>query len=202
MKKEILAGLIIIASSVIVISFFLPWAKIDTSASEVSRGITGVAREGLGGESTVGKLIGKFEKEVDKVSAVADIRVKAAVSGYDIPVMVNNKTSKIAIAAAQIIFKSAKNLDMKSYLVYLLPLFGIFCGAAAILGLKNKLSIIVALIVSGIVSITGLYNLYTTDLSSLILNISIEKGLWCTMYAFLFIFFAGIAWLVSNKYGK
>ncbi|GAG52501.1 unnamed protein product, partial [marine sediment metagenome] len=135
----------------------------------------------------------------DRVSSIADIKVKAAVSGYNIPVMVNNKTSKIAIVAAQIIFRSAKNLEVKSYLVYLLPLFGIFCGAAAILGLKNKLYIILALVLSGGVSIAGLYNLYTTDLSSLIINVSIAKGLWQTMYAFLFIFFVNIVWLISSS---
>jgi hypothetical protein len=88
---------------------------------------------------------------------------------------------------------------MKSYLVYLLPLLAVFCGIAGVLGLKNKLYVMLALVLSGGVSIAGLYNLHTTDLSSLIVNISIGKGLWLTMYAFLFIFFVNIVWLISSR---
>jgi hypothetical protein len=199
LKKQILSGLIIAASAVIVISFFMPWARVGTSLAEVSKGLTGAAEGKLGDKSLAGKLVGKLKKATEKVSSVADIRVKATVSGYDIPVMVNRKSSKAAIAIAQVIFKSAENSGPKSFLVYLLPLLGIFCGAAAVLGLKKKLYFIAMLAISGAVSITGLYNLYTADPSGLIVKISIEKGLWLTMYAFLLIFIVSIMQLTASR---
>lgn len=96
-------------------------------------------------------------------------------------------------------FKSAKNLEIKSFLVYLFPFLGIFCGAAAVLGLKDKRFILAASAASGAVSIVGLYNLYTTNLSALIVSIKIGKGLWLSMYAFLIIFLASTTWLVTDR---
>jgi hypothetical protein len=199
MKKLIFLGLIVIAAAVIIAAFFMPWAKVDVS-------VTGVSKElASGAEGTVGKLpLGKkVISDIDKVTSAIDdlggVNIQTKVSGYNIPNLVNNKTSKVALSLAEILFKSVKDLDLKSYLVYLLPLLAIACVLLALLGAKNKAYLIIMVIISGAVSIGGLYNINTMDTGSLAVKISIERGMWYTMYAFLFICAAGIVWFILDR---
>jgi len=199
MNKNILSGLVIAAACVIVVSFFLPWARVSVSALGVSEKLIQNAESTLKDTPMAGKLVGKLDKITGALSSFGDISVKTQVSGYNIPVLVNNKTSKVAISIAQIMFKSAENLDLKSFLVYLLPLLGILCAVASFLGREKKLYVIAMLAAAGLVSIVGLYNLYTTNIANIMVKVMIMKGLWLTMYGFLFIFFVGIAWLATDK---
>ncbi len=199
MKNRILAGIVIIAGAVIVISFFMPWANIVTSVTGVSKELTTFARSKVGDVPHARKIIGDLEKVTDAISGFGDIKLKTTVSGYKIPTLVNSKTSKVALSVVQIMFRDAKGLGLKSYLVYLFPLLGITCAVLAILGLKQKLFIILMAVISGAISIAGLYNLKTADLTSLAVRIHIESGLMFTMYAFLLIFLVGITWLILGR---
>ena len=199
MVKKILASLVILASVVIVISFFQPWAKVSISAMGVSKQLTGIAEKKLKGAPIADKVLDKLKKATSAISSFGDIDIKTTVSGYSIPGLVNNKTSKVALSVVQIISKSTSGLEVKSYLVYLLPLFGIACGILAVMGLKKSIYVIIMLVISGIAGIGGLYNLSTAEPAHVAVNVDIMSGLWNTMYAFLFIFLAGIAWLVLGK---
>jgi hypothetical protein len=195
MKKLSFLTLVVAASVVILFSFFMPWARVATS-------VTGVAKAAEGSlEKTpfAGKLFKGFGKATEAISDLGDIEIKTTVRGNQIPAMVNNKTSKVALSLAQVFFKDAEGIDKKSYLVYLLPLFAIVCAFLAVLGLKNKIYVILMAVIGGAISIGGLYNLLTMDISSMIVKISIAKGLWYTMYAYLAIFLAGVAWLVLDR---
>ena len=199
MVRKILAGLIILASIVILISFFMPWARVSVSVVGVSKQLTGVSEKKLQGVPVADKIVKKMQEITDAMSSFGDVDIKTTVTGYKIPGMVNNKTSKVALSATEILFKSASGLDQKSYLVYLFPLLGIVCGILTITGLKNRACIIILLVISGIVGIAGLYTLSTANLASVAVKVDILSGLWNTMYAFLFIFLAGIVWLVLGK---
>ena len=155
MVRKILAGLITLASIVIVISFFLPWAKINVSVVGVSKQLTSVSEKKLQGSPVADKMVKKMQEITDAMSSFGDIDIKTTVPGYKIPGMVNNKTSKVALSATEILFKSTSGLDQKVYLVYLLPLLGIVCGILAITGLKNRACIIILLVISGIVESRG-----------------------------------------------
>jgi len=192
MVKKILVGLIVLASIVIVISFFMPWARVSVSVVGVSKQLT--SSSGL-----PDKMVEKLKEITSAISSFGDVDIKTTVSGYQIPGMVNNKTSKAALSTAEILSKSASGLEQKSYLVYLFPLLGIVCGILAVTGLKSKACIVIILIIGGIVGIVGLYNLSTANLVHVSVKIDILSGLWNTIYAFLFIFLAGIAWLVLDK---
>ncbi|MGB2630427.1 MAG: hypothetical protein WBD24_06185 [Candidatus Omnitrophota bacterium] len=199
MNKIIFPGLIIIASLVTVLCFFQPWASVAASVTGISKELTSAADKSLKDTPFAGKFIKKADEVTTAISKYGDIEIKTTVRGNQIPAMVNNKTSKVALSLTQVFFKSAEGLDKKSYLVYLLPLFGILCGALAVLGTKNKLYVIVMTAIGGAISAGGLYNLLTMDVSSAAVKISIRYGLWHTMYAFLFICAVGIAWLVAGK---
>ncbi|MFQ5952518.1 MAG: hypothetical protein ACE5JK_03830 [Candidatus Omnitrophota bacterium] len=199
MKKVIFAGLIIAASVVIVIAFFMPWANVDASVTGISKELTKAAEGPLEKTPFAGKFLKKLDEVTTAIGEIGDVEIKTTVRGNQIPAMVNNKTSKVAISLAQVFFKDTEGLDKKVYLVYLLPLFGIICASLAVLGLKNKIYVLIATVIGGAISITGLYNLYTMDIPSLVVKISIQKGLWHTMYAYLAICLAGIAWLVLDR---
>ncbi len=199
MKKIALAGLVVLAAVVIVSSFFMPWAKLSASVTKVSKKLTGSA--GNIKDTPLGE---RFMRELSRVTDAignvgGDIEIKTSVSGYDIPSMANKKSSKVAASLAQSLLKDAKDLDKKAALVFLFPIFAVVCAALAVMGLKNKLSVILMLIISGVIALGGLYRLKTLDLASLPVDITIEKGLWQTLFAYLFIFIISVIWLVTDK---
>ena len=200
-KKTIFAILVIIASVVIVRSFFVPWANVKASVTKIAGSITETAKP-LEKSAIGGKVVKGLERATDAIGSFGDVSIKTTVTGYSIPAMVNQKTSKVALSLAQILFKSTEGLDKKSYLVYLLPILGILCALLAAIGMKIKWPVFAMLVISGFISIGGLYNLMTANLSNLYVQISIERGLWHTMYAYLVIFLIGIAWAVTDMLGK
>lgn len=198
MKKIIfliLTILIIGGSAMTIVSFFMPWANISTSAMGVTKKVTDFAAKMPFGDSIVKKVnnIRGFVKNLG-----ADVTVDTKVSGYNVPILVNNKKSKVALSLAQIIFKSTEGLSWKSYGVYLLPVLGIVCAVLALLGFKNKISITLMTIISAAAGGTGLYNLKSVDISNEMVQITIENGLWYTVYAFLFIAAIGLLWLALD----
>ncbi|MDP2942049.1 MAG: hypothetical protein Q8O36_00830 [Candidatus Omnitrophota bacterium] len=199
MKKIALVGLVVLAAIVIISSFFMPWAQLSTSVTKVSKQLTGSA-----GQIKNAPFGERFARELSRITDAignvgGDIQIKTSISGYDIPSMANKKSSKVAISLVQGLLKDAKDINKKAALVFLLPIFAVVCVALAVMGLKNKLSVILMLIISGAISLGGLYRLKTLDLASLPVDITIEKGLWQTLYAYLFIFIVSIIWLVTDK---
>lgn len=202
MKKMMFAGAIIVCSILIIVSFFMPWAKATVSATKVAKGMTDSATGKLQNTPFGGKFVRGFDQATNAIGSLGDIEMKTTVSGYDIPTMINKKSSHVAIQLAQLLFKDAKDLDKKSMLVYLLPLFAIVCIALAVTGLKHKISVIVSAIIGGAIGVGGLYKLISTDLSKLPVQISIETGLWQTMYGYLLICILSIAWFVAGEKAK
>ena len=199
MKKIIFAALIVVLSVVIVVSFFMPWAKASVSVTKVAKGLTSAADTTLKDTPFAGKFIKDLNKATKAIDSLGNIEVKTTVSGYDIPTMVNKESSKTAVSLMTLFFKDAEGLGTKSMLVYLLPVFGIVCMALAVVGMKNKLAVAVMAIVSGAIAVWGLYNLMTAKLSSETYQIVILQGLWQTMYAYLLIFVLSVAWLATDK---
>lgn len=195
MLKMTFATLIVVSAVVIVISFFMPWAKVNVSATKVSGELVSQASGPLSNAPFAGKFIKGLKTTTDVIGALGDIEIKTAVSGYDIPTMINKKGSKAAISLGQILFKDAKDLDKKSLLVYLLPVFAIACIALAAFGLKSRIAVIAMLLLSAAISIGGFYNLMTVNLSSLVVQITIERGLWQTMHGFLAIAIISAIWI-------
>ncbi|MDO8535546.1 MAG: hypothetical protein Q7S30_00810 [Candidatus Omnitrophota bacterium] len=203
MRKVILLSLVVICAIAVIHGFFMPWAKASASTTKVAKGL---AKSATGGilENTpfAGKFIRELDKATDKISDIGDIQIKTAVSGYDIPTLINKKTSQIAISIASVMFKDTKDLDKKSMLVYLLPILALVCVGLAVVGLKNNIALIVMAVMSGGIAVGGLYNMMTVDLSNLPIQISIEGGLWQTMYAYLTISVISIVWIVMDLKGS
>ena len=199
MKKTVLVVLVILAALIILRAFFMPWANVKASVVKVAEKVTESVKWPLKEVPIAKEVIKDVEKVTGFISELGGIDLKTTVRGYDIPNMVNRRTSKVALSLSEILFRSPKDLDKKSYLVYLLPVFAIVCSGLALMGLKSRWPIIVMSVISGAISIGGFYNLKTANFSNLYVHIVIEKGVWYTMYAYLLIFIIGIIWLISDK---
>jgi len=199
MRKVILLSLVVICAIAIIHGFFMPWAKASASAGKIVRGVSSSVT-GTGGKvPLIGGLFGKVEKISEKVTGVADVvGVKMSVSGYDIPKMMNTKSSQVAVALAGIFISDAKDADTKSYAVYLMPILALVCIGLALMGMKNKIALIIMAVISGGISAGGLFKLMTTNLSNMAVAISIENGLWQTLYAYLLICIIGIIWIALD----
>lgn len=195
MKKMVMAALVMMCAIAIVISFFMPWAKAGTSATRVAKGV----KRSMEGTSFGDKFVKQFDIAAQIISDMGDINVNTIVSGYDVPALVHKKSSHVAIAFAMVYIKDADGLDTKVLLVYLVPLFALACIALAVLGIKNISFVAIMGLVSGIMSIVGFFKIMTTDMSSMTVQISIEKGLWLTLWAYLAIFVVSIAWVIIYR---
>ena len=195
MKKTYLSYLVYAAAVLVIVGFLMPWATVATSVTGISKGLLG----SLENTSYAGKVVGEVSKATDIIGSMGDISIKSTVRGYQVPILVNDKSSKVAISLAQIFFKQAEDLDIKSYLVYFFPIAGIACAVLAFLGDKNKISIVAMTFLGGAIGIVGLYKLYTLDVTSTMVKISIQGGLWTILYSFLFICMVGIGWLALDK---
>lgn len=199
MKKMVMGVLIIVCSLVIIGSFFMPWAKATTTASKVATGIKETVARELKGTSLEEKVVANFDKAIGAINEFGDVKFKTVVSGYEIPVLVNRKDSKTAISLAQVFTPDAENLGKKVLLVYLLPLMALLCIAFTVLGLKNELFVILIAIISGTISLGGLFKVSTANIQNNVVQITLERGLWQTLYGYLFIFIISVAWIVLSK---
>lgn len=198
-KNLILVIFIVIATIVIITSFFMPWAHARTSVGRVSSHVNRSIGDSFSALPFVDNIVASIKDTTDVMRDLgADVDISTVVSGYNIPRMINDKSSKIALSFAESFFGTVKDLDKKSMLVYLMPIFAIVCVMLSIAGMRYKLSVILMLLLSGGISVGGLYVLKTMNLSNELVDIVIGKGLWRTMYGYLWIFIISILWLVTD----
>jgi hypothetical protein len=199
MKKMILSGLIIACSVMVIVSFFMPWANASVSVTKAATGLAAMVQKELGGtqyEKKVANFLQKAEKTID---TIGNVEVKTTVSGYDIPTLVQKRSSRSALSFVQIFFKGAQGLEKKVMLVYLLPLFGVACIFLTVLALTNKLYIIGPAVIGGVISAGGFYKLWTTNFSGAQYQIILLNGMWYTLYAYLLICILSIVWLATER---
>jgi hypothetical protein len=199
MKKIVMATLAVLSAVVIIISFFMPWAKASTSATRVAKSVKQGAGGALQGTSLGEKVMTYFDVATQAISDMGDIKVKTIVRGCDIPTLVSKKSSNVAISLVQVYAKDANDLDKKASLIYIIPLFALACIALAVLGMKNILFVAIMGLASGIISIVGFFKIMTTDMSSMVVQISIENGLWLTLWAYMAIFMISVAWVITAR---
>ena len=200
-KNSIFLLIVSAATVIIVFSFFMPWVSATTSIVRVSKQVTNAIGP-LGELPFVGEAISGLKEGADMIRGVGDIDINTVISGYNIPRMVNSKSSKAALSFARNFFKDTEGLGRKSLLVYLLPLLAILCTWLAFIGIKYRPAVISTLIISGIISLYGLYNLSTFNFSNEVVDIVILKWLWYTMYGYLAIFIVSVLWIAGSLMGK
>lgn len=200
MRKIVLALLIIICSVVIVASFFMVWARAVTTAAKVASGIEEKVEKAFPGSPFAGKMIADLNKATEAINEFGDVQFRTVVRGYEIPVMVNRKFSKTALSLIQIFDPGAGNIGNKALLLYLIPFLALVTIVLTYLGLKSDIFVIIVCAISGVISVGGLYRVMTADISNNIVRITLDRGLWQTLYGYLMIFVFSIIWLITDKF--
>lgn len=203
MRKIILALLIVICGIAIIASFFMPWARAVTTATKVATGIKEKVQGSFGETPLAGRLIANLDKATEALNEFGDVKFRTVVSGYELPVFANRQESKTALSLIQVFSPGAEGIGKKILLVYLMPLLALACAALAVLGLKNDVFIIIIALISGAIAVPGLHKILTADISNNIVQITIERGLWQTLYGYLIIFILSAIWIITGLvFGK
>ncbi len=161
--QKITSAAMAILAAVIFVSFFLPWAHVQSQE--------------VGMFSKI--LTGKTQAEI------------ASISGFGIPVMANSKDSRLAVSVIKIFNPDVKDADKKAYLVWFMPLFAIAAAVVFFLFNKNKWVGMAVGDICLLIFLVGVFKISTTDMDKLVLNIKIGTGLWLTLIGYLLMSFVG-----------
>jgi len=147
----------LVLAMIVVVGFFLPWMRIES--------------EQLGALSKV--LTGRRQEIVDNLS------------GFRIPILANSPDARLVISVAKIFKPDIKDVDKKSYLVWLVPILAVLLLGLAYFFGKNKWFNLFLAILGISIFVIAFYKIKTTDLDKMVLRVSIDSGLWLVLYAYL-----------------
>jgi len=155
-----------VSCALIVVCFFLPWITAHSDAAAAIKGF--------------------FGKD--------DSAIIFKTSGAGIPKIANGPEAKQFIKVAGMIFGDVKNADVKSYLVWLIPLLAliIFVVSTKFKGQWIASAAIGA--ISTILSVGATFKIMLSDLDAILIRVQINTGLWLIFLAY---FALGVVHLVS-----
>ena len=183
----VLAWLCVAATAV---GFVRPWARIDLREPGLVKQVRGAvpASDTLSGlTKDLGKITATIRRGAETVTgelpSLSDIPKE--ISGIQIPQMVNQKNAQTAIALMELLTNERQQLGLKSYAVYLLPGIALLCGLLlTFVGWPRFVPWAVAGLCALIAGV-GFWKLLTTNLSSLMIAITIGPGLWLSLWAYV-----------------
>lgn len=182
-----LAGASMVAA---VAGFYLPWALIDLREPELVKQLraTTPLKDTLDGLSQdLGRIAVTIRRGAQTITgdlpSIADIPKQ--VSGAQIPQRVRQDNAQLAVAVLELLIPSRQHLEAKSLLVYLVPglaLLGGFLlcllgGRAVVVGVVGGLCAAIAAV--------GFWKLLTTNTTALFIAVTIGRGLWLSLWAYV-----------------
>ena len=172
------------------IGFVLPWARIDLREPGLVKQVRGnlPASDTLSGlTKDLGRITATIRRGAQTITGdlptLADIPKQ--VSGIQIPQMANQKNAQTALALTELFTGKQERIGLKSYAVYLLPGIALVCGLLMTFIGRQRL---VPWGVAGLCAViagVGFWKLLTTNLSSLMVAITIGPGLWLSLWAYV-----------------
>jgi len=172
------------------IGFVLPWARIDLREPTLVKQVRGTlpASDTLSGlTKDLGRITATIRRGAQTITGdlptLADIPKE--VSGIQIPQMVNRKNAHTAIALMELLMNERQHLELKSYAVYLLPGIALLCGLVLTVLSRQRVIPWVVAGLCGLIAGVGFWKLLTTNLSSLMIAITIGPGLWLSLWAYV-----------------
>jgi len=172
--------------------FVEPWAHLDVKYRTVTSAVDQAARSaGLGDLSQrltekLGRVVVQVKRGAETVTGeLPDLsKIPTEVSGAQIPQWANRQDAKVVLALAEML-TGQQQLGAKSYAVYLVPglalLFGILLTAARRRRLLCGLIALLSMAVAG----GGFWKLLTTETDTLLVGITIGRGLWLSLWAYV-----------------
>lgn len=183
-----------------VVGFLLPWATLDVQSARLAGQLGQVAQgtplEALAGtlRKRVGTVVIQLKRGTETFTGqLPDLsQIPTHVNGPQIPQFVNRRDAQVVMALAEML-TGQRQLGAKSYAVYLLPGLAILCGVLLTLTRRVRLvCLLVALACWGIAGV-GCWKLLTTKTETLLVAITIGRGLWLSLWAYVGIGMAALA---------
>ena len=188
--KRVVGGLVWVSASTALIGFFLPWAAIDLREPSAVRQLREMARL----RGTVGGLTRDLSRITVQVRRGAETitgelpklsDIPKEVSGVQIPRLANQENAKVAMALIELLTRQRQHIGAKSYAVYLVPgLALVFSLLLTVLG-GRKVVTIGTLILCAAIAGGGFWKLLTTNTKTLFIAITIGRGLWLSLWAYV-----------------
>ena len=200
--KKILLILVAITSIFIIRSFFLPWATVDTTALKALSEIRADTEGKTIKAAPIRKAAKRFRDLTYPIKKPLDTDIKQTVTGYEISSLKPYENlPSVVISFMELLLKDVDNATNMRHLVLFLPGGAILCFVLAILGLRFRFPIILMLVWSEATSIIGLYNIKSAIIgaTSDFAHLTMEDGIWYSLYGFLFIFCISLVWVTFDK---
>ena len=199
MRKTVdlaLLAMIWLSAAAAVAGFVLPWASMDVKYHDVARHVRGAVRDvPMGGlsDDAAHQMTNKLSRIMISVKRGAETvtgelpdlsTIPTQVNGPQIPQMVNRQDANVVVALIEM-FAGQRQIGAKSYVVYALPalalVFALLLTAAG--------SRPVVAVVAGLASLAlgggTLWKLLTTNTDTLLVKITIERGLWLIAWSYV-----------------
>jgi len=204
MGRRIGLGLAWVSVAAAGIGFLLPWASIELHEPEVLRQLRQLApaQETVSGlTKDVGRIVARIKRGTEVVTgelpSLSDIPQQ--VSGAQIPRMVNQRNAQVAIALVELLTTTRHRLGLKSYVVYVVPGLALLCGVLlTLLGARRAIAAGVAGLCLVVAAIGG-WKLLTAPTASLLVSITIERGLWLSLWAYVGLALAAVLHLLPLR---
>ena len=164
--QEYRTAVVAFCAMLIFVSFFHPWIKVHMCLLASFKSL-------LGGSNSA---------------------CVTSISGPEIPQMANGSLSKVLITFVGIFTSKVDNADMKSRLVWAIPVLAILVLAASWHYRRNWVAGMLIAILCLFVGIAGLIKLFLADTDTLLFRIQLCPALWITMITFIVI---GLVHLVT-----
>ena len=175
--------------AVAIVGFYQPWATVDLrelGMVQQLREVSGL-QETLGGlKKDLGRIAVKIRRGAETITgdlpSLADIPKQ--VSGAEIPQMANQEKAKVAMALVELFTHTRQRIGLKSYAVYLVPGLVLLCAVLLTFAGARPVAWGVALLCTGIAG-AGFLKLLTTNTQTLFVAITIGRGLWLSLWAYV-----------------
>ena len=189
MMRRLIVAFTWLSVATAVVSFFLPWAKIDVREPGLSRQVRQTVQEqGLlkGLTEKLGRVTVQVRRGAKTISGelpkFSDIPHQ--VSGVQIPRLANQKNAQVVTALFEMVTNTRQDIGLKSYAVYLVPGLVVVFGLLLTFAGMRPVALGVAA-ASAAVASAGFWKLLTTNTQALFVAITVGPGLWLSLWAYV-----------------
>lgn len=155
---KLIYGVLIVLVCLVVIAFFMPWVKLESTP-----------------------LAGKFTK----ILVGKEAKVSESISAYQVPTMANTEDARLSITVIRILNPDIEDADKKVFLIWLVPFLAVGIIVTSLILRKNKWVHLAYAAIGIFIFAFGAYRITNLKLDRTFLDVTIGPGLWLTLWAYL-----------------
>ena len=176
MQKVYIFTMLILVG-VIVISFFLPWISVESEPIDLITKPVDLIAKPL--DFITNTLTGETESKTESSGTFFSI------SAFKVPILANSAEVRLMISIIKIFNPGIQGADKKSYLIWSIPGLAVIIFVMSLFLSRNRwFNLAVGILGITIFSVAA-FKITTTNLDKLVLKVTIDQGLWLTLYGFL-----------------